>query len=464
MSLKFKSVLLFLIFTVGYAGLSLELVVLRQLSNFVGSGTLPTSIVIGIVLAFMSVGYYRGSVMRFADVSVRKSITLDLFLIAVMVLLSGSLVFVTFYFQGMAALGVNSHIAQTFLYSLVLLSFSSYLFGKITSVISRYLHHSNRNYTGKVMAVDTIGSVLGSLLTTLILMPFIGVNHTLMLIVLLTLTAALLLFKPRLIPRAGFYFSVFVILFVTVAVNSDRVLRRFLSVIENNAVSTVALLDADDGKSKILSVNGSYSSKISSDKDLMFDYVRFVEDNFIAHLPKTEKKKVLVLGAGGFTMGLDDTFHDYTYIDVDESLLKISEDLFLKHKLTANKKFIVQDANQFLKETPEKYDLIILDTYSSRHQIPITLVTQEYFTRVRKALTDEGIVVMNIISHPSFRDAFSRSIDKTIRSVFSQNLSRDVVGKFSPWQEEAQNVMYVYYNLPESGEIYTVNKNRSFFD
>ena len=196
MGFKFRFLLLFLIFAVGFSGLSLELIVLRQLSNFVGSGTIPTSIVIGVVLAFMSVGYYRGSVLKTADVSLRQMISRDFFLIAVkvLVLLSGSYLFVTIYFELMKSAGITSHIAQTFIYSLLFLSLSSYLFGKITSVVSRYLHHSDKNYTGRVMAVDTVGSVLGSLLTTLVLMPFIGVNQTIKLVVLLTLAASRVFF------------------------------------------------------------------------------------------------------------------------------------------------------------------------------------------------------------------------------------------------------------------------------
>lgn len=136
----------------------------------------------------------------------------------------------------------------------------------------------------------------------------------------------------------------------------------------------------------------------------------------------------------------------------------------MKKKLEPNKKFIVQDANQFLKEPPEKYDLIILDTYSSRYQIPITLITEEYFTRVRNALNKGGIAVMNIIAHPAFRDDFSKNIDNTLRKVFPKNLSRHVIGSFSPYQENPQNIAYVFYNVPETNEIYTVNRNRSFYD
>lgn len=85
-------------------------------------------------------------------------------------------------------------------------------------------------------------------------------------------------------------------------------------------------------------------------------------------------------------MGEGDAFHNYTFLDIDRSLLKISEEKFLKHKLTPNKRFVVEDANQFLKDSTQKYDLIVLDTYSGMGIIPMDLITKEYFTRVKNNL------------------------------------------------------------------------------
>lgn len=45
------------------------------------------------------------------------------------------------------------------------------------------------------MAVDTVGSVLGSILSTLLLMPLIGVNYTVVLVVAMCALGAVLLDK-----------------------------------------------------------------------------------------------------------------------------------------------------------------------------------------------------------------------------------------------------------------------------
>lgn len=461
MSKKIKNILFTAVFVGGFASLSLELVVMRQLGGFVGSTAVTASIIIGILLVFMSLGYYRGSVAAITKNRVRRDLSKDFVIIALMSVLASSYILIDIYFMAMNKVNVRSNVAQTFIYSFLLLSVAPFLFGKITAVLSRYLHRFDKNNTGKIMAVDTIGSVLGSILTTLVIMPFIGVNHTVMLIVVVSLLMAILLGNRLFVPMA-------MIMFATVLLNRSQLLTKIYHIVENNAVSTIAVVEVDDGQSKVMIMNGGGASKVSKNPELRFAYVRFVEDNFISYLPKDdEPKNILIIGAGGFTMGEKDNFNHYTYVDVDASLQKVAEKYFLPEKLGPNKKFVVQDANQFLKENKETYDLIVLDTYSSRHVIPLDLVTAEYFARVKARSKANGVVVMNIVSSPTFSSAFSQKIDNTIRQVFSTHVQRQVIGEYNGWCRQDcsdRNLMYVWYNIKENSGSYTINKNSAFFD
>lgn len=458
MTNKIKFILLAAIFIGGYASLSLELIVLRQLSGFVGSTAITTSVVIGIFLAFMSWGYFAGSNLSVSKNSIRQTVSYDFITVAIMIILASSYILMDMYFGALSNFGIKSNVLKTFIYSLIFLSSAPYLFGKITALLSRYLHRYNRNCTGKIMAIDTIGSVLGSILTTLLIMPLLGVNHTIIVVVLSAIVASVLLSKKIR------YYWLGLIIVSAVMLNRDKLLHDVYNIVENNAVSTISIFEMDDNQSRAMVINGGNSSKISDNKKLWFEYVRYVEDNFIETLPKDSVKDVLILGAGGFTMGDGDTVNNYTFLDIDKSLLKISEEQFLKKKLSANKKFVVEDANQFLKDSISKYDLIVLDTYSSMGIIPMDLITHEYFARVKNNLKEGGIVVMNILTSPNFSDAFAINLDNTIRSVFKDNLSRQVIGNFDAWKHQRSNVIYVYYNRPDTGRIYTANKNAVFYD
>ena len=458
MTRRIRFILLLAIFIGGYASLSLELIVLRQLSGFVGSTAITTSIVIGIFLAFMSLGYWRGAELPLNRNSARRIAARDFAVVALMVVLASSYILLDIYFGLMSVAGLKSNVLKTFIYSFAFLSFGPYLFGKITALLSRCLNRYNRNCTGKIMAVDTLGSVLGSILTTLVIMPFIGVNHTIIVAVVAAVAASALLAK-----KAAWYWLGLIIV-SAVLFNRNHLLRDVYNIVENNALSTISVFDTDDGRARAMVINGSSSSKISEDRELWFGYVRYVQENFIETLPKDRKRDILILGAGGFTMGEGDVFHNYTFLDIDRSLQKISEEKFLGHKLTPNKRFVVEDANQFLKDSTQKYDLIVLDTYSSMGIIPMDLITREYFARVKNNLKPGGIVVMNILTSPNFSDAFAVNIDNTIRSIFRHALSRQVIGSFNAWEHQRANVIYVYYDVEDKGGVYTADKNAVFYD
>lgn len=460
MNKKLRYLLLALIFINGYISLSLELIALRQVSSFVGSTSITASIIIGVFLAFMSIGYYHGSAMSLLKARSRNIIYLSFIVIAIMIIISTSFTMVVNYFALMSSMGIKSNIAKTFIYSTIFLSVTPYLFGLNTALISRYLHKYSKDYTGRMLAIDTIGSVLGSLLTTLILMPLIGVNQTIVVSVIISFFGAYIV-KPR--KKDIIWFGIVTLMAFTI--NNDDLLYKEFKMVENNAVSTIIVHDTDKGQSKTMFMNGSGASKYSQNRELLVPLVKYIDDTLINTLPKDRKRDILILGAGAFTIGDIDEFHNYTFVDVDASLLEISEKYVLEKKLSPNKKFVVEDANQFLKDEKQTFDLIILDTYSSLEFIPQDLITKEYFERVKERLKPNGIVAMNIVSRPSFNNEFTRKIDNTIHYVFKHNIQRQIIGEFNAWDNDINyNALYIYYNITNNGDIYTHNKNSFIYD
>ena len=149
---------------------------------------------------------------------------------------------------------------------------------------------------------------------------------------------------------------------------------------------------------------------------------------------------------------------------MEKTLQPISEKL-LGENLSPNKTFIVQDANQFLKETKQKYDFIVIDVYGAGTYIPMDFVTKEFFTRVQNRLKENAFMTMNIIAKPMKTDDFSQKIENSLFSVFSSNLSKIIPErKFNPWVQKFYNVLYTVYNKPQNNHIYTVDKNTLLFD
>lgn len=454
-----RAALVFLIFLNGYVSLSLELVVLRQLSFYVGSSAVITSIIMAIFLGFMSFGYFVGESERVKGGRIRNILNLSFLVIAFFSVSAASFPLITQYFLFMYSGGITSGVIQTFVFSMIFLSVGPFLFGFNTTLLARELRNFSKKSTGNIMAWDTIGSVFGSIATTLLMMPFMGVNYTVVLITVLSVMAALVLRR-----RWWVWGMAVIIMAVSICVNSNAYQRRHLGILVNNANSTISVEEYTDFR--VLYMNGLPMSVYHNNRNAMADYINYLNMNFIDTMPKDKKYKILVLGAGGFTLGLNDTRNDYTFVDIEHTLKDVSEQHFLRRKLSENKKFVVADASQYLKNVDEKYDFILLDVYSNSYQVPESLITVEFMQRLRSRVAPNGIVALNMIVSPEFNDKYSRVFDNTFNAVFPYNTSRQIIGLISPWDHAygASNVVYVYYNVENDGRIYTINKTPVIYD
>lgn len=468
MSKKLKYSLLFSIYILGYTSLSFELIILRQFVNFVGSNTLITSIIMAFILMFLSFGYYIGSVIRFSKYSIRKTIFLIVTALSVWYILTCSFPIISALFSIQNFLGIKSPSVQVTIASFILLTLPSIGLGFVTSAIGRIIHHFDANYTGRFMAVDTLGSVSGSLITTLVIMPLFGVYAATTFLVFLT---ALVL--PLTAKKHNMAFSSFLVVIITGAaflISNEKLLYKNSSLIQDDAVSRIEILETDlveeKNLSKMLFINRSPSSKISSKENLMFEYINYINDVFIKSLPANKTHNILVLGAGGFTVGKDDTRNNYVFLDVVHNLKEISERYFLNEPLTGNKTFIAQDAYLYMINDKKKYDLILVDVYSSLHDIPVNFVTIDFFKTVKEHLNENGVMLANIITSPSFKSKYATRLDNTLRSVFPNYLSRQILSSknaYNPYSEDKRNILYIYFNYPADNTVYTLNKNSAVF-
>ncbi|EHK00948.1 spermine synthase, partial [Candidatus Haloredivivus sp. G17] len=57
------------------------------------------------------------------------------------------------------------------------------------------------------------------------------------------------------------------------------------------------------------------------------------------------------------------------------------------------------DGREFLQNTDEEYDVVVLDAYR-KQTVPFHLTTEEFFELIYDKTDDEGIVVSNVISAP----------------------------------------------------------------
>ncbi len=470
-----STLLLFIIIIVeGYLVLSSELLAIRQTIPYVGSGTDTISIIIAAVLMPLAFGYQYGGQFKPRKflgfhVTVRKKLILNLLIASSILVLGLSYQFIKIFFEWLPSVGVEDRLFQISIYCTIFFILPVYLLGQTVPLVSNFFSKERLSQiTGKMLFFSTVGSFMGAVFTTLVLMAFVGVHHTVSLNFVLFSVLIILLTKRKI----GLFqiFSVVLSLGIAAAAlhfNSDKVMDSY-HIKKNNQYSTIQAGTTSSGTRKMF-INGNDSSSYN-DQRRKHQYVEFAERiAIIPILNSLKPRDVLVIGAGAFTFGHNDINNNYTYVDIDKDLQDVAEQYVLKAPIGDNKEFVAKPARAFLSENNDKFDVIFLDSYLGGISIPEHMVTKEFFESVKSHLKDNGILVTNFIMSPHFNNEFTRNLDNTFRSVFP-HVSRHVIGEhYFLWSEsdvQAANVAYIYRHEDDydPGKIYTDNKNTVFFD
>lgn len=465
--------LLLIIFLEGYVVLSSELLAIRLIIPYTGSGTDTISIIIAAVLMPLAFGYSSGGkfvVERGKNArahTVRKQLLWNLTIAALFLTAGLSYLFLDWAYDALYRLtGINDRIVYTVIYSALFLVYPVFLLGQTVPLVSNFFRRQKlSSFAGKILFFSTMGSFAGAIFCTLVLMAFLGVHHAVTITIGCMFFIAILLSKKK----TGHAPVIIGLCFLTsLVINSDAAMR-YLKVIKNDHYSVIQVREYDQGAVRAMLVNRSTASIIHSYTDEpYFGYVMYVEDNFIAPTldnPDIPPKDILILGAGGFMMGRRDQKNNYIFVDIDKHLKDISEKDFLKTDIDDNKEFVPLPARAYLNQTDQKFDLIMMDLFLDPTSTPEHLVTREFFQQVKDHLKTGGVVVGNYFGSPTFSDAYSRNLDATLRSVFPY-MNRHTIQTFNGWKRDDNwaNIAYSYIDVNDDGHIYTDNKNTSVYD
>lgn len=465
---RFTPLLFLVILLEGYIVLSAELLAIRLSLPFVDSGTDTISIIIAAVLLPLACGYYAGGLYQGSRRArlLRNLAISGLFLtIGLSYLILDSLF--DFIFN---TLGWRNRLVLATFYATMFLVIPVYLLGQTVPLISGYFKRSPiYQATGKILFFSTVGSFMGAVFATLFLMNWIGVAATAT-VTIACLSLCIILLLRRKISLLGAW-AVF-ILCVSAAVNSPYAMHK-MGVLYDNVYNT-AHIEVYETDKRYLFLNRALSSGVNAtdEGDILFHYIEYIENNYIRRFYQAERKgEILIIGAGGFTIGLKDHWNHFTYVDIDPDLKPMTEQHFLERPLAENVTFHAEPARAFLNHADKEYDLIIVDVYRGITNIPEHLLTREFFQQVQENLKSDGVVIIHQTMQPLMDDDYSRRVDNTIRSVFPNSM-RHYFGAFNPWISENAarhfSTLYIARNPqgrePSKLEVYSDNLNRAPFD
>lgn len=449
------SILPWIILVEGFVSIATEILTIRQLLPVAGGSVVVTSLVIGIFLLFLALGYQHGGKQQ---QNLQNRLRSNFFAAAIWLGVGLSYIFIATFFYLIQKI-VGSHIVYPLiLYLLLIIAPLIYLLGQ-TVPITMNMIEQNRPagvIGGNALGVSTMGSFLGAILTTLVFMYYFGVAWTVFLNFLLLITLSLLLTKKNSAFIFQIILSITTIWFVYYCnVKMENTIFTSTNQYANYQIISDKSFLHDDAK--MLMINDAASSLIDKNNK-GFAYVETIKKILFDDL-KLRNAQILILGAGGFTISAENTYQNqFTYVDLDKQIKKITVPQFIS---TMNNNLIIDDARHYLNTTSKQYQAIVSDTYSDIKSIPTYLLTREYLLQIRQHVSDNGVAIFNIVANPMLSDHYSKRIDNTIRSVFSNCMT--IPMRFS---NEKTNIIYTCVNnlFHPDKTIYSDNLNNSTTD
>ncbi|MBS3068690.1 fused MFS/spermidine synthase [Candidatus Micrarchaeota archaeon] len=138
-------------------------------------------------------------------------------------------------------------------------------------------------------------------------------------------------------------------------------------------------------------------------------------------------KNVLIIGGGDGGAVKEALKHNVnvTLVELDDRVIEVSKKYFSFSKAALENKHvnvIITDGRGFLKNTDQKYDIIIVDLPDPDNSNVALLYTREFYYIVKSRLTSRGILVTQATS-PFYYPRAHASVYKTVDSVFNKTYS-----------------------------------------
>lgn len=429
-----KAYLLLTVFTSGMTTLGVEMAASRLLDPFFGNSLVIWAAIIGLMLLYLTVGYTIGG--RWADKDPRESTLFQItawgaFLVGLVPFIAAPVL--RWSVEGFADYNTGL-LAGSLLGVLVLFSLPITLLGTVSPFSIRLalsdVQHGG-NTAGSIYALSTLGSLVGTFLPVLVLIPNIGTRMT-----FFTMAMALLLVSLGGLflthPRRGWVYATMLVGLVGLNLLWDAgPIKASPGLVyeTESSYNYIQVLEQDDGlggKWRALQLNeGQGIHSVYNPGYYDFPLVDGVWDYFLVTpyfneppYGESEVNSLLIIGsaAGTISKAYSGIYGAIPIdgVEIDPGIIAVGRRWFDMNE--RNLAVYAQDGRYFLAHTAKKYDVIAVDAYRPPY-IPFHLTTQEFFQEIYDHLDEDGVIAINA-GRSSTDYSLVNALGSTMATVF----------------------------------------------
>ncbi len=430
--------LLLVVFFSGMTTLAIELSASRLLGTVFGTSNIVWANIIGLILVYLAAGYFLGG--RWAD---RRPYFPDFYRVVAWGAFTAGLVpIIARPVLLRAALAVEelqlALMVGSFISVLVLFSVPVTLLGCVSPYAIRLAitdpEHAGR-VSGRIYALSTLGSILGTFVPVLVLIPTIGTSSTFLAYSMALLVIALVGWamhdRRGALVHSWMPFVLLALAWLTlrgpIKANTGQVFER------ESAYNYIQVIERDGIRQLMLNEGQGIHSVYAPEMEATFgtwDY--FLSAPFFNPPGAgTTPTRIGIVGLAAGTIA-----KQYTRVfgsipidgwEIDQAIIEVGRKWFDMNEPNLNA--IAQDGRWGLEHSQDVYSVIGVDAYRLPY-IPWHLTTREFFQVVFDHLEPQGVLVINVGRTPTDRTLIE-SMVSTIGSVFPSVYVLDVPYTFN---------------------------------
>lgn len=458
------------VFTSGMTTLAVEMTASRLLGSVFGTSNLVWANVIGLIMLYLAVGYFVGGRLadknphpaRFFQVLIWGAFLSALIPIAARPILS---------IAANAVSGIEAGLTVgSFVSVLGLFAIPITVLGTVSPFAIRLAVNDvedSGKTSGRIYAISTLGSLIGTFLPVVFIIPEIGTFRTFLLfggLLYLVGMIGLVLHNKK---RALFYLWMPILIVVLSHIALNTPLRNpapNATIIHEmeSAYNYIQVQEDTDGN-RYLYLNegqGIHSQWHPTQIGYSRTWDFFLSAPYFNAPPYTpdEVDSILVIGLAGGTIARQYT-HVYPNamidgIEIDGGIVEAGALYFdMNKEAMPNLTVYVEDGRYILNQLDRRYSVIGIDAYRPPY-IPWHLTTVEFFQEVYDSLEENGVVTINVGRTNTDRrliDALTTTMLQVFPSVHAMDvpLSFNTILVATRYPTTDENLLINAQNLPQ---------------
>ena len=471
MQKKIITICLIIALLEGFAGLGIEIYAIRISATYIGSSISITGVILAMVLIAIAVGYWYGGRLSQSINTPKQALLKAGYVLSLSAAFHAVACVIQLPLLETITVNVDNPIIAAIGVGLLYgvgLAFGSTSIPLITQFLTLQFESQDHVDAGKnagmMVAITTIGSVLGSTITPIFLLPYIGLRSSLALFIASLAISAWLCtrlasqvessisdrrsdtYKNYIIASLAFITTLAFISFNKVDTGFQTATGAWF--VEDITYKGQAAVTLSDNPRKSQSSCWIYATQKNC---------HWYGEMTVEGVKQTSPKSLVFLGGAGMGTPSEIAYHNpdmsLTVIDIDKDLPRIIETHFLNAPIAKNIKFVGDDARGYLMRHQDiHYDFMLIDAFQG-YYVASNVYTLEALTRFKNT---SQYIMANVVGIPTKKHGYTQTILKNWYEVFGNNA---YVTRRSD-DTYLQNMMLCNFECPNSQKL----SESSFFN